>query len=73
VVEAAGLDAGVDELCTALGQGEPLALAAVKQLFPHGFAGPAAVEMLAELRARAEFAEGIAALREKRPARWVVP
>ena len=72
VAEPDELDAVLDEVCGALGQGEPLALAAVKQLFPHGFAGPAAVEMLAELRARPEFAEGIAALREKRPAKWVV-
>jgi methylglutaconyl-CoA hydratase len=72
VADPDGLDAAVDELCAALGQGEPLALAAVKQLFPDGFAGPAAVEMLAELRGRPEFAEGIAALREKRPAKWVV-
>ena len=70
VAAPAELDAALEEVCTALGEAEPVALAAVKQLFPHGFAAPAAVELLAELRARPEFAEGIAALREKRPPSW---
>jgi methylglutaconyl-CoA hydratase len=72
VADGAELDAVLEDTLRALEHAEPLALAAVKQLFPHGFAGPAAVEMLAELRDRPEFAEGIAALREKRPAAWVV-
>jgi methylglutaconyl-CoA hydratase len=72
VAESDRLDEVLIEVCEALGQAEPLALAAVKGLFPDGLAGPAAIEMLAELRGRREFAEGIAALRERRAASWVV-
>lgn len=73
VADEPELDTAVDRLCTALARAEPVALAAVKRLFPDGFAGPAAVELLVELRARPEFAEGIAALRERRPASWAIP
>src|SRR5579884_2315539 len=65
------LDATIDEVCTSLCAAEPGALAAVKKLFPDGLEGAAATHLLAELKGRPEFAEGIAALREKRPPRWV--
>jgi methylglutaconyl-CoA hydratase len=65
------IDDAVSRVVTALSAGEPEALAATKRLFPSGLAAGPAVAELARLRARAEFAEGIAALREKRPASWV--
>jgi methylglutaconyl-CoA hydratase len=65
------LDRAIDEVCEALCAGEPGALAAVKQLFPDGMEVGAAAELLRELRVRPAFAEGIAALREKRPPSWV--
>ena len=70
-VDPEQLDATVDEVCTALCAAEPGALAAVKKLFPDGLDGAAATHMLADLKSRPEFVEGIAALREKRPASWV--
>jgi methylglutaconyl-CoA hydratase len=71
LAEADEIDDAVSRVVTALAAGEPEALAAVKRLFPSGLAAGPAVAELARLRARAEFAEGIAALREKRPASWV--
>lgn len=71
VADGTELDAALEDVLGALAQAEPAAAAAVKQLFPGGLAGPAAVGMLSELRGRAEFAEGITALKEKRPASWV--
>ena len=65
------LDGAIDELCQALCAGEPGALAAVKRLFPNGLGAEEAAAELARLRGRDAFAEGIAALREKRPPRWV--
>jgi methylglutaconyl-CoA hydratase len=65
------LDDEVSRVVTALAAGEPEALAATKRLFPAGLEPSAAVRELARLRARPEFAEGIAAVREKRPASWV--
>jgi methylglutaconyl-CoA hydratase len=66
------LDDAVTRVVAALAAGEPEALAATKRLFPRGLAANEAVAELARLRARPEFAEGIAAVRGKRPARWVV-
>jgi enoyl-CoA hydratase/carnithine racemase len=65
------LDEAVTEVVTALAAGEPEALATVKRLFPNGLETDAAVAELARLRARPEFAEGMAAVREKRPAAWM--
>jgi methylglutaconyl-CoA hydratase len=65
------LDGAIDEVCQALCAGEPEALSSVKRLFPDGLPAAAAAAELARLRARDAFAEGIAALREKRPPRWV--
>jgi methylglutaconyl-CoA hydratase len=65
------LDGAIDGVCQALCAGEPAALAAVKRLFPAGLGGEAAAAELDRLRGREAFAEGIAALREKRPPRWV--
>ena len=65
------LDDEVSRVVAALAAGEPTALAATKRLFPRGLEPEAAVAELARLRARPEFAEGIAAVREKRPASWV--
>ncbi|HEY3107689.1 MAG TPA: enoyl-CoA hydratase-related protein [Chloroflexota bacterium] len=65
------LEGAIDGICQALCAGEPVALAAVKRLFPAGLDGEAAAAELARLRGREAFAEGIAALREKRPPRWV--
>jgi enoyl-CoA hydratase/carnithine racemase len=64
------LDDAVTEVVTALAAGEPEALAAVKRLFPNGLDTDRAVAELARLRARPEYAEGMAAVREKRPAAW---
>ena len=65
------LDGAIDEVCQSLCAGEPEALASVKRLFPAGLPADAAAAELARLRARDSFAEGIAALREKRPPSWV--
>jgi methylglutaconyl-CoA hydratase len=65
------LDGAIDDVCQALCAGEPEALASVKRLFPAGLPAEAAAAELARLRARDAFAEGVAALREKRPPRWV--
>ena len=66
-----GLDEALTEVVTALAAGEPEALATVKRLFPSGMATDAAAAELARLRARPEFAEGMAAVREKRPTAWM--
>lgn len=65
-----GLDEALSEVVGALAAGEPEALATVKRLFPDGLGTDAAVAELARLRERPEFAEGMAAVREKRPAAW---
>ena len=76
-VPAAGLDAAVAARTRALVHGGPIALAATKALL-HRTARPTLREELAELSAlsleyfgSAEGREGVAAFREKRPARWV--
>jgi methylglutaconyl-CoA hydratase len=71
----------VDTCCTAqvdaLGKGAPLALAETKRLLraprtgPLGEQFPALLELSARFFASEEGQEGIAAFREKRPARWV--
>ena len=71
VVPPERLDSTVDEVVASLAAGEPAALAEVKRMFPNGLDDAEAVATLARLRARPEFAEGIAALREKRRAAWV--
>lgn len=71
IAEPDQLDAAIDEVCTALCAGEPGALASVKRLFPTGLGGPEAAAELSRLRARPAFAEGISAMREKRPPSWV--
>jgi 2-(1,2-epoxy-1,2-dihydrophenyl)acetyl-CoA isomerase len=71
VAAADELDEGVTEVVTALAAGEPEALATVKRLFPNGLETDAAAAELARLRARPEFTEGMAAVREKRPAAWM--
>ena len=65
------LDDEVSRVVSALAAGEPAALTVTKRLFPAGLAPDEAVAELARLRERPEFAEGIAAVREKRPAKWV--
>ena len=64
------IDRVVAEAIDNLRRGEPEALAAIKRLPREGLAGPDAATLLAALRARDAFAEGIAALRERRPANW---
>jgi methylglutaconyl-CoA hydratase len=71
VVAPDALDRAIDEVCQSLCAGEPGALASVKALFPAGLPAGAAAEELGRLRARPAFAEGIAAMREKRPPSWV--
>ena len=71
------LDAAVAEVVAKLVQGGPSGLAAVKRLLrevpqlPRDEAFVATEALSAELFASDEAAEGMAAFREKRPARWV--
>jgi methylglutaconyl-CoA hydratase len=76
-VPADALDATVSRFCDALVRGGPLALAGTKQLLRRHPAESVRAD-LAELGARSagyfrsdEGREGVAAFREKRPARWV--
>lgn len=81
LVDVVGPAEEVDDLvraqATALAQGAPLALAETKRLLRAQSSGPLAARLpdLLELSARFfasdEGQEGIAAFREKRPARWV--
>jgi methylglutaconyl-CoA hydratase len=73
VVSAAdsGLDKAIDDVVRILCQGEPGALAEVKRMFPTGLPGDQAVSTLVRLRSHETFAEGVAALREKRHPSWV--
>jgi len=63
-------DRVVAEAIEHLRRGEPEALAAIKRLPREGLDTAEAATLLATLRARDAFAEGIAARRERRPARW---
>jgi methylglutaconyl-CoA hydratase len=71
------VDARFDEQVTALGQGAPLALAETKRLLRATRGGslsgtfPPLLDLSARFFASDEGQEGIAAFREKRPARWV--
>ena len=74
---ADGLDAAVAAYCAALVRGGPLALAATKRMLRRRPTGDVHAD-LAELSGTSahffrseEGREGVAALREKRPARWV--
>jgi methylglutaconyl-CoA hydratase len=76
-VGADDLDAAVAGYCDALVRGGPLALAGTKQLLRRPTTGSVRAD-LAELSSRSagyfrsdEGREGVAAFREKRPARWV--
>lgn len=77
VVPTEQLDATVDDLVTKLVAGGPNALAASKRLIsevpdlPRSEAFAMTEQLSAELFAADEATEGIAAFREKRPARWV--
>jgi methylglutaconyl-CoA hydratase len=77
VVPAEDVDACVAAQVEALGRGAPLALAETKRLLRAARTGPLAerfpplLELSARLFAGEEGQEGIAAFREKRPARWV--
>ncbi|SET26889.1 enoyl-CoA hydratase-related protein [Geodermatophilus poikilotrophus] len=77
VVPAEDVDACVAAQVEALGKGAPLALAETKRLLRAARTGPLAerfpslLELSARLFAGEEGQEGIAAFREKRPARWV--
>jgi methylglutaconyl-CoA hydratase len=77
VVPAEDVDACVAAQVEALGKGAPLALAETKRLLRAARTGPLAerfpdlLELSARLFASEEGQEGIAAFREKRPARWV--
>ena len=74
VVPTEDVDASVAAQVEALGQGAPLALAETKRLLRGGGLRGSFDDLL-DLSARAfageEGQEGIAAFREKRPARWV--
>jgi methylglutaconyl-CoA hydratase len=67
-----GLDAAVEEAATALLRGEPAALTAIKRFGSAGLDRDPAAETLAGLRDRPQFDEGVAALRDGRPAAWAV-
>ena len=75
VVDDEQVDAAVAGQVAALAAGAPLALAETKRLLRSGsdLAGrfPALLELSARFFAGEEGQEGIAAFREKRPARWV--
>ena len=77
VVPAEDVDACVVAQVEALGKGAPLALAETKRLLRAARTGPLAerfpdlLDLSARLFAGEEGQEGIAAFREKRPARWV--
>ncbi len=77
VVPAEDVDACVAAQVEALGRGAPLALAETKRLLRAARTGPLAerfpelLALSARLFAGEEGQEGIAAFREKRPARWV--
>lgn len=64
------LDQAVGAVLNTFGQGEPAALTEVKGMFPTGLSGDDAVSLLVRLRSHQNFAEGVAALREKRLAAW---
>lgn len=76
-VPRADVDATVGDVVSELVQGGPAALAAAKRLLrdvprlPRDEAFAITAELSAELFASEEAAEGMAAFREKRPARWV--
>jgi methylglutaconyl-CoA hydratase len=77
VVAAEDVEACVTTQVEALGKGAPQALAETKRLLraartgPLGERFPALLDLSAQLFAGEEGQEGIAAFREKRPARWV--
>jgi methylglutaconyl-CoA hydratase len=77
VVPAEDVDACVAAQVEALGKGAPLAMAETKRLLRAARTGPLAerfpdlLDLSARLFASEEGQEGIAAFREKRPARWV--
>jgi methylglutaconyl-CoA hydratase len=77
VVPAEDVDGSVAEQVTALGKGAPLALAETKRLLRRARTGPLSerfpelLDLSARFFAGDEGQEGIAAFREKRPARWV--
>ena len=77
VVPAEDVDACVAAQVEALGKGAPMALAETKRLLRAARTGPLAerfpdlLDLSARLFAGEEGQEGIAAFREKRPARWV--
>jgi methylglutaconyl-CoA hydratase len=77
VVDDEHVDAAVGRQVTALAAGAPLALAATKRLLRAELGGPLSAQLQEMLDLSARFfaseegQEGIAAFREKRPARWV--
>ena len=77
IVPAEDVDACVAAQVEALGKGAPLALAETKRLLRAARTGPLAeqfpdlLDLSARFFASEEGQEGIAAFREKRPARWV--
>jgi methylglutaconyl-CoA hydratase len=77
VVPATDVDACLAAQAEALGKGAPLALAETKRLLRAARTGPLAeqfpdlLDLSARFFASEEGQEGIAAFREKRPARWV--
>jgi hypothetical protein len=67
-----GLDLATTEIVAALRRAEPAAAAAIKRIPASRLGAADAARGLASLRDRPAFAEGIAALRENRLARWAV-
>lgn len=70
IAPAGGVDVAVAEVVEAIRRGEPEAIATVKHLPVGGLRGEDAVSLLAALRVRPQFAEGVSALKAGRLAGW---
>jgi methylglutaconyl-CoA hydratase len=73
IAPAGGVDVATAEVIEAIRRGEPEAVAAVKRFPPAGLGRDDAAQLLATLRDRPQFAEGIAAMRGGRLPTWAAP
>lgn len=70
VAPSGGVDVAVAEVVEAIRRGEPEALSSVKRMPSGGLRGADAASLLAALRVRPAFAEGVSALKAGRLATW---